>query len=590
MKEKGFTLAEILGVIVIIGILLILIIPTVINRLSESSETAQKTGINIIFDAVAQYINEHPNEYPPGKSGRYCIPVQLLVDDGKLVNPVKDVSTGEDVSDKSVMVTIYSSGASDYEFKEGDECEEIAALPLIDFIVTPNGSSWVPKRTVQIIWPKTDGSYKARYRINNGEWIYVNIDSKVGGKTELIFNKSSASTPLQAQYVGEGEDTDTNNIINSKINIVNVDSVPPTCTLSLTGTMGDNSWYRSNVTVDFGKNNKNLKDDLSGVADYGISTSSANTFGKINSRVQTADIASVTYYGFVKDKAGNIGKCNVNFKKDATKPSCSISASGTMGNNSWYRSNVTMTKSTSDNLSGIASHGMSTSSGTNYNGSSQQVLSSDTKGITYYGFVKDKAGNTNSCSRSVKRDVTAPTVSFGINGITTATVSCSDSTSGVVGTKSWTVGLSGTSNKTVNASCTDYAGNVRNSSHTYTYSTCASGHNTCKYGCDTCAQCVGGYEWKSCAYRKDVCVGCTKDKCIVVGNAATCNEVHGGYLNGVVQGGVNCCFPQYNNCCYTKSQCVSGNVWNSCKSYSYYNCRCSNCKTGENTCRAGFKY
>ena len=168
MKEKGFTLAEILGVIVIIGILLILIIPTVINRLSESSETAQKTGINIIFDAVAQYINEHPNEYPPGKSGRYCIPVQLLVDDGKLVNPVKDVSTGEDVSDKSVMVTIYSSGASDYEFKEGDECEEIAALPLIDFIVTPNGSSWVPKRTVQIIWPKTDGSYKARYRINNG--------------------------------------------------------------------------------------------------------------------------------------------------------------------------------------------------------------------------------------------------------------------------------------------------------------------------------------------------------------------------------------------------------------------------------------
>ena len=41
--KKGFTLAEILGVIVIIGLLLILIVPTVLNRISTSGDDAKKT-------------------------------------------------------------------------------------------------------------------------------------------------------------------------------------------------------------------------------------------------------------------------------------------------------------------------------------------------------------------------------------------------------------------------------------------------------------------------------------------------------------------------------------------------------------------
>ena len=423
-KNKGFTLAEILGVIVIIGILLILIVPTILNRLNLSKELVHDTGESIIFDAAAQHVSENPSDYPPGKSGRYCISIQTLVEEGKLVNPVKDPSTGDDVSDKSVMVTIYSAGTADYELRDGNDCKELASLPLIDFDVTPKGSSWVPKRTVKIIWPAIDGDYRARYRVDNGEWQYVDsIDSRKGGTKELIFDKSAASRPLQAQYIGKGGDTGTSNIINSKINIINVDSIPPTCTLRLSGTMGNNSWYRSNVIVDFGNNNSNLKDDLSGVADYGISTSNSNSFGKVNKKTQTQDVAKITYYGYVKDKAGNIGKCNITFKKDATKPTCSVIDTGTKGDNNWYRSNVKLQMSTNDKMSGVDTKGMATKNSTIYNGTTQMTLSSDSKGITYYGFVKDKAGNTNSCSKSVKRDTTAP--------------KCTLKASGTMGNNSW---------------------------------------------------------------------------------------------------------------------------------------------------------
>ena len=93
-KKLGFTLAEILGVIVIIGILLILIVPTVINRLNSTSEEVDEATDDIIYNAADQYIREHPSDYPPGKAGRYCITIQSLVDDGKLSSPVKDATTG----------------------------------------------------------------------------------------------------------------------------------------------------------------------------------------------------------------------------------------------------------------------------------------------------------------------------------------------------------------------------------------------------------------------------------------------------------------------------------------------------------------
>ena len=574
--KKGFTLAEILGVIVIIGILLILIVPTIINRINSSREEAENAGNNIIYDAADQYIREHPDDYPPGKSGRYCIEIKKLIEDGKLAEPVKDVTTGEDISDKSVMVTIYSAGTRDYEIRDGENCEAIAALPMIDFNVTPKGSSWVPKRTVEIIWPAIEGTYKARYRINKGEWKYVEIDNKVGGKTELIFDKSSKSTPLEAQYVGEGGGTSSNNIISSKINIVNVDSVAPECSLRLSGTKGTNEWYKSDVKVDFGDNNKNLTDDLSGVEDYGISIKKENTFGKISSQIQKEDTASITYYGYVKDKAGNIGVCESTFKKDATKPTISYTLrkinngvdEGPAYSNQWSQRQIKRKFDPKDNLSGIArvEYSYNGTSGWTTEGNVGDWLMNEGKLDAYWRSV-DNAGNTSSPVHLILLvDWTAPTISFGISGYFTSTISCSDGNSGVNGSTYWTVGLSGTWNNTVNASCKDHAGNVRNASHVYRY-------NSCRYTVNTCQ---GGYDsvWSNCAYYKNVCQGCTKPSCgNLSGGNANCTDNCGSHCYWGPY--PYCCEDVWNSCCTTKKVCQGGYVkkWNSCKYGSPNECR-----------------
>ena len=409
MSSKGLTLTEILGVIVIIGILLILIILGIINRLSNSGKEATETENQLIFDATDQYIKEHPSDFPPGKSGRYCIAIQSLVDDGKLVAPVTDVNTGEDITNKSVMVTIYSTGNTDHEIREGDECKEIASLPMIDFVVEPSGSSWVKQRKVTIIYPKIDGKYEASHRIDGGSWTR-DSSADDGGNIELTFTKIGK---LEARLKGS-------NIISSRINIVNVDSEVPVI---------------KDISVPSGWSNKNktatatVYDGISGVKSYYLSDSN-NAPTEDNSgwvdvnydsgekTIDLTNLAEGTYYLWVKDKSGNISASNNNAftvdKIDEISPTCNITISGNMGNNNWYNSNVSLKLNYNDEGgSDVAEYGITTSETTSYNGKDTATQTNDTEGIVYYGYVKDTAGNTYTCqSAKFKKDATKPTLSY----------------------------------------------------------------------------------------------------------------------------------------------------------------------------------
>lgn len=410
MNRKAFTLVEILGVIVIISILLILVASSIISRVSNSDDDSSKTENELIYNAADQYIEEHPSQYPPGKSGRYCITIQSLIDDGKLVAPVKDVNTGKDITNLSIMVTVYSNGTTDHELKEGDECKEIAALPMIDFQVDPRGSSWVKQRKVTIIYPKMEGNYEASHRIDKGQWTRDNSADQ-GGQITLTFTKSAQ---LEARLKG-------NNTITSKINIVNVDSEIPV----IDNIKVPEDWTNTptkTVTI-------KVTDNISGINGYYLSDTNvkpSETDAKwvsksYKSGTQTINLSlkKGTYYIFFKDKAGNISEASNNKivvdKIDLIKPTCELEIkSGTLGNNDWYVSDVVVGfKVKQDNESYIASYGISTSTTPTYNNNDTATQNTDGSSITYYGYVKDAAGNISSCTLpTFKRDATKPVLNY----------------------------------------------------------------------------------------------------------------------------------------------------------------------------------
>ena len=167
MKNKqGFTLSEILGVIVILGLLVLLLAPGLINRISSSRKKAEDAGNEIVYSAVQQHINDNKKAYPSGN--QYCIPISKLIADGKLVSPVINVVTGENIENKSVLAQIQQSGSMEFFIMDSDECKEEAKLKLIEFELRPSeDQKWSRSRTVIIKYPENGSEHQ--YAVINGK-------------------------------------------------------------------------------------------------------------------------------------------------------------------------------------------------------------------------------------------------------------------------------------------------------------------------------------------------------------------------------------------------------------------------------------
>ena len=181
-------------------------------------------------------------------------------------------------------------------------------------------------------------------------------------------------------------------------------SAPDKCSIKAEGSMGDNEWFKSDkVTVIFAS-----KDDKAGTSGHsGVSTKSGIVFYGISTgaRVQnekgeqTADTNSITWYGYVEDKAGNFTVCSRTFKKDSTPPSCTQRGDNT----TWKNTAVTVYWGCSDTTSKCYTQEGSKTFNEN---------NSFTKTWTAAAYdIYDNAGNKTRCeakSRNIYYDKKAP--------------------------------------------------------------------------------------------------------------------------------------------------------------------------------------
>jgi hypothetical protein len=238
------------------------------------------------------------------------------------------------------------------------------------------------------------------------------------------------------------------------------DTTPPVITPTVAGTLGENSWYTSDVNVSWLV--EDGESDISSTSGCGPTTISTDTAGTTLTCTATS--------------AGGTSSDSVTIKRDATAPT---SVSGTLAraadHNGWYTAPVGYQFSGNDPTSGIAS----CSSGT-YSGP-------DGTGLTVSGSCADNAGNSaNGSSPAFKYDATKPTdiTFFGAPnaggsydyGTAPAAPTCTakDATSGMpdnggcVVTDSNPGGFSATGSHTLTATATDNAGNVETATRTYT--------------------------------------------------------------------------------------------------------------------------
>lgn len=291
-----------------------------------------------------------------------------------------------------------------------------------------------------------------------------------------------------------------------------------------------------------------------------------------------------TYYVYAYDEYGHITKASYEIKNtdlDNEKPVLTVSNKTCTGTSCIIKIKMT------DNI-GIVSYNDG-SSWINVNPAVKEkelTLTKTSVGI-YKVQAKDDVGNIGEVSFEILNsdfDTTPPVITFTIDSThTIATATCTDPETGIVGDASKTQNLSGTSNVNVTFTCTNGAGLSTTETKTYKYNSCATGENTCSYGCGSC--------YDSCASTETVSNGCKTCTCYDYVPVYTCNTYN--YNSGSTNacGIAHCvsCSTSYNKKYYTCSYCnICGeNTTTQCVG-GYVSCNCSSCYNGHNTCKGGW--
>lgn len=487
---------------------------------NESNKKEQKTIVNSTAPTctVLKENTTWTNAVP--------VETQVKCNDFTGLGCKKDVYTQDFYNDAKVSVVEIEDNAGNKGECNVDTYIDLSP-PSTPVIKNTYENKWINKSyTVQVTSvDDTSGIayFEYRYPDSNGkdgngnpenEWHrYENSSKDPGNNTPFV---TTAFSKERGEYVEIRACDLAGNCSEPGRSMIKIDKTAPTCTVTknIASPNGDNSWYKTNVTLTINTTDPKGSSDraVNSPLSYDVKNSNSASYGGNTSGTQS-DTAGITWYGFVKDEAGNKGTCNSgSFKVDTSKPTCSLSTSGTEGVEKWFRSNVTVKLARkSDSLSGVASYDVSSSSSASYSNRTSGTASSEGSSIKWYGYVKDKAGNVNSCSTTFGIDKTKPSISTDSVGTGTTwcsgkaiSVSCSDSLSGMrsggaviedmgtttTGTSSASDSL-GTprSGNTTTYSCTDKAGNTSTVTKSFTVvrKSCTS-YNSCRhssFGCES---------------------------------------------------------------------------------------------------------
>lgn len=123
-KNKGFTLIEMLAVLVIIILLTSVVVPSIINLITKNKNKLSSQTKEIIYSAASLYLDEN-NNYSKSVGNVYCITLASLVNDGKLEAPINDFKTGKEIDlSKVVVAKVNKYSEFEFSFTSSKDCTE----------------------------------------------------------------------------------------------------------------------------------------------------------------------------------------------------------------------------------------------------------------------------------------------------------------------------------------------------------------------------------------------------------------------------------------------------------------------------------
>lgn len=327
-KKKGFTLIELLLVIVLVISLLGLAIFNVTKITKKQKENQYEKVKDTVVTAAENYfdVNEYYFEMLEDGASSIISVDELVKYD--YLNALTDPRTGKKLNKCDRVQVTKSDGIYNFEYVTSNDSDCERKTPNM-VIIEPGA----PKINIEEIGTSGDNEwYTSSVKIKvtgenegNGDVVEIGKCSDVECISTIPFSTSNSYVDEET-YKNSTDEVDTWYYVKNSYNkmaianvSVKVDKDIPTCTLNAEGTKSD-EWYTSNVTIKFADKKDIGPSGLS--SEYGINQLTIFYNNKKNDLLVNHDTNGETYYGHVKDNAGNTGYCTKDIKISKTGPSC----------------------------------------------------------------------------------------------------------------------------------------------------------------------------------------------------------------------------------------------------------------------------
>lgn len=514
INKKGFTLIELIAVVVILGIISLIALPSVISYLSGTQQSAYSIAEGSVVSATYNMFADCSGDSSSSICSSYSVPdpnsyvtvkASVLIDGGYL-DPISDPVNSGQYCDENNSYAIITNSSSENDFNA--KLDYKVCLSCGDY--QSSDCQFYEDRSDKIVNP-ADFSIEQCTNFNtflteNGIDLHAkavifgeNVTYDVAPNPDFVDTTKVGTVDINYKFGGLTAVT--------KVTVTDVTN-PSKAGIHMTSggkNYDGTSWTKEDVVVTFSATDDTVCDgvtvDGSGVKGYSYSKDNGATWNF----VENGYTENTTFNGDVLvkviDKEGNEGEINsFHIMLDKTPPTCVSSG----GSSSWVNHSITIIGTCSDNGSGCV-------------GNASKVYDTSTSINTTNagpGTVYDKAGNATVCptNQTVRIDKVAPTYTITPSGTPygsgyqsglVVNVSCSDGQSGIAsGSQSPSFTTRGY--HSVSGTCVDNAGNrtnyTSNNFLVYIYGANASICGTYSYQCGT-HNC--GYD--PCGYQ-NICV------------------------------------------------------------------------------------
>ncbi|MBO5375854.1 MAG: InlB B-repeat-containing protein, partial [Bacilli bacterium] len=309
-SKSGFTLIEIIGVIIIIGIIAIITVPAIskyVNNSKEKTYITYEENMKVATEnKVVECISGNDKGcYLPESGEKKIVYLNELVESGYM-DSLKDPENDGFCSNELSYVEVTNTNGANYEYKAclycGNYTTEDTICTEYEFDAEKPVCGTVEGESTK--WT------------NSNRTIIVGCSDSSSGCRSTTFSKTFTETTKNGEVTIVDR---SGNTTNCPVEVY-VDKTMPKCTLEIVGgTQEATGWLSGDVSVKL----VSWSDSDSGVLTYGIGTSINNRNYNKQTSIKVNN-GLTTVIGYVKDYAGNEGTCAVDVRVGAPKPEFDI--------------------------------------------------------------------------------------------------------------------------------------------------------------------------------------------------------------------------------------------------------------------------